>query len=311
MFLLTRARVYAKIYYDIIIRRFDVMNSVIEKPANILASPREFKDSFALYDPSSPLPYAWRTPKGEPSPIGKIEPSVIIAETNGVIVSTKDKLVFFNFESGCRHTAVISSESKETAERTADAALDFLNSKEAEYPCVRSATQSYTTVCGIVSRIAEYCGCLTDIKLPEKEAPLFTISARENYKNRPAVLLALSAICLIYRRMSALRGFNFKLVYEEGFTCLAFSANIIVTDISEVSDIPGYRGLSDLDSRGSITLYSRMSEATLPDCEGLCRLTVVISAQTEDPSGFLRAPDWKEQTRKKLDLLDFDVPGRF
>lgn len=287
------------------------MNSVVEKPVNIRTSAREFKDSFALYDPSSPLPYAWRTPKGEPLPLGKLEPSVVVAEANGVIVSTKDNFVFFDFESTCRHTAVISSESKETAERTADAALDFLSSKEAERPIVRSASQSYTTVYGIVSRIAEYCGCLTDINLPDDEAPLLAIPAREDYKSRPAVLLALSAICLIYRRMSALRGFNFKLVYEEGFIGLAFSANIIGADISEVSDIPGYRGLSDLDSRGSITLYSRISESTLPDCEGFCRLTVVISAQTEDPSGFLRAPDWKEQTRKKLDLLDFDVPGRF
>ena len=105
--------------------------------------------------------------------------------------------------------------------------------------------------------------------------------------------------------------FNFKLLFEEGAACFAFSARIIAPDISEISDIPGYHALCDLDSSGRVTLYARLSDTGETCNAQRYRLTVILTPQTEDPKGVLRAPEWRARMLERFEEIETEIEGRF
>ena len=163
----------------------------------------------------------------------------------------------------------------------------------------------------LIAQTATFCGCLTDIAKPEEDEISLAIYSTPKGGSNYSAMIALSTVCLLYRRISALRGFNFKLIFNEGIPSLAFSAKILGKGINGIKDLPEYSALADLDSRGGIPVYSRLMKLTDEDGEELYRLTLVLTLQAEDPKGLLRAPQWKERTRKTLDGLEIDIPGRF
>ena len=202
------------------------------------------------------------------------------------------------------HTAVITLQNKEDAPRIAQEIENYF--REAEK--VISTPNDYFSVCSFIAKTATLCGCLTDISLQEDAG--VSVSSTERYSDSRSAIAAIGAVCLIYRRLSALRGFNFRLMFHKGLPYLTFSAKILGEGIESIKDIAEYPALVDLDSNG-VTIYSRLMKLTPEDGEELYRFTLVLALQADDPSGILRAPEWKAKTRELLDELDLDIPGRF
>lgn len=165
-----------------------------------------------------------------------------------------------------------------------------------------------SSVDGLINGIADYCGCLTDLNAPDES--IFTPTARYA-KSSPYLAAALPAVCLLYRRLAALRGFNFKLIFPEGLPCLAFSARILSDGISSANDIPEYSALLELDGKGEITVFSKLVPETDDGGDKISRLTLIISAQSSDPISILHATEWKKSLRERLDIAEINIPGRF
>ena len=159
------------------------------------------------------------------------------------------------------------------------------------------------------ARIAEKCGCLTDIYREEKQLSLFggTILSKPN---SAFIAVCMPVIALMYRRISALRGFNFKITIKDGLLCLVFSARVILQDRGSV--IPEKQALCSIAGSDDLSFIHRLTDLE-EDCEGgkLFKLSVAICPQTADPRGILRAPEWKKHTESILSKIDLDVPGRF
>ena len=114
----------------------------------------------------------------------------------------------------------------------------------------------------------------------------------------------------MYRRISALRGFNFKITFSDGIPCLVFSAKVILGDKN--NDIPECSALLKITGTDDLTFVHKLTELD-EDCDSgkLFKLSLAICPQTADPKGILRAPEWKKHTETILSKIDLDVPGRF
>ena len=286
------------------------MNASLEKNMDLKDAVREFKDSVALFYQGSSLPYAVRAPREKEFSSEKPPYAETLFDGNIVRISRGGKNLYLEIKGACTHRAVVSSRSEADAERTAEKIIRFLTDDGASVMPTRNDMSNYLSVCNTVRAVADYCGCLTDFNPPEENAAIRPKSPVEA-ERCAFMLIALGAVCLIYRRLSALRGFNFKLLFEEGTACFAFSARIIAPDISEISDIPGYHALCDLDSIGRVTLYARLSDTGEPCDAPQYRLTVILTPQTEDPKGVLRAPEWRARMLERFEEIETEIEGRF
>ncbi len=161
----------------------------------------------------------------------------------------------------------------------------------------------------IIFRLAERCGCLTDIYREDDTKP---IPIAQGKPDSAFIAVSLPIIALMYRRISALRGFNFKITFADGLPCLVFSAKVILPDGDCIDDIPEHFRLCRLSNTDEISYVYRMSEID-EICDGgrMFKLSLAICPQTVDPRGILRAPEWKRHTESILSKIDLDVPGRF
>jgi hypothetical protein len=286
------------------------MNAVLEKAVELRAVTREFNDSVALFCENDPLPYAVRAPREDSSYPQEPSFGEILFEDMGFSILKCKNHIHLTFNNGCSHRAVIKTPSEADARSTADNIIRFLTDGRASILPTRYDTENYLSVCNSVAAVADYFGCLTDIN-PPSEGSTSRFDRVASANNAGVMLFALGAVCLIYRKISALRGFNFKLILEDDAVCFAFSARIIGEGICDINDIPGYRALRDLDSGKKITLYTRLAETDGQSDTQLYRLTVILTPQIEDPSGKLRAPEWKETVLKRFDKLEAEIIGRF
>ena len=286
------------------------MNKVFEKTAETYAVVKEFKDTLALFFRGSSLPYATRAPSDSTIIPGN-DRGEVIYESGRLRISVSENRIICSFGVSCTHKAVITIQNSEDVKESANWIESFFRHADRILISGNISNINYIPVYKFIAQTADYCGCLTDINLPEDNEMLLWGHYRESIGKSFSAIVALLAICLIFRRLSALRGFNFKLFFNDGLPALAFSAKILGKGIESIKDLPEYPALEDLDSNGDLTLYSRLTKLTPEDGEELQRLTVILILHDEDPAGILRAPEWKFKQRASLDDLDLDIPGRF
>jgi hypothetical protein len=277
------------------------MNTILEKAVEAHSVANEFNHTLAIFTQLSDKPYAIRAPLDFPIPFPDDKDAEVVLEREGLRISARGNRIYCVYG----HRAVITLNNGENIYHAVKGIETYFNDAKKAL----SSPQSLVPVCGLVKKTADICGCLTDINLPED-----SMIAPTNSDNKPSnysLISAIGAICIIYRRLSALRGFNFAFVFNEGIPSLAFSAKILSEGIESIYDLPEYPILEDLDLSGGITIYSRLVKLTPEDGEELQRLTIVLTPWSEDPRGILRAPEWKLHARKSLDMLDLDIPGRF
>ena len=279
-------------------------NLLIRRAEKIDVSARQFKDDLFLFRADGDLPFASRAPLDASLP-AKRGYGKIIYESDLFSISKADTHLYCSVNAPDAPYAVISLHEGNTGNDAEASARSYFSSIASLDLSGGLRSEDASSVDSLIRGIADYCGCLTDVNAPD-EARFFP---RSRYsKSSPYLAAALPTVCLLFRRLSALRGFNFKLIFPEGLPCLAFSARILSDDVTSASDIPEYSALLELDG---ITAYSKLIPESEDDGDKISRLTVVISAQSEDPSGVLRATEWKKTLRKRLDLSEIDVPGRF
>ncbi|MBO5702502.1 MAG: hypothetical protein J6S71_08685 [Clostridia bacterium] len=287
------------------------MNTILEKATETRAAVKEFKDTLALFYRGSSLPYATRAPLDSLIFPVNDKNAEVVYESNRLQISVSENRIICGFGVSCTHKAVITLQNFEDVKKTAEWIESYFHEADRKLISGSISNINYIPVCEFIAQTADYCGCLTDINLPDENEMMLSGYRRESIGKSFSAVVALLAICLIFRRLAALRGFNFKLIFNDGLPALAFSAKILGEGIESIKDLPEYPALEDLDSSGGITLYSRLVKLTPEDGEELQRLTMVMTLLDEDPSGILRAPEWKAKQRASLDDVDLDIPGRF
>jgi hypothetical protein len=262
-----------------------------------------FDDKLLLFAENDTLPFAYRAPVPETHPydlsggrkiekIGQFE----IYDTNGQLV--------------CRYSGkpTISALIAPLDEHT-----DISDKAEAVIGYLRTAyslelsSKHIKEFEDFTFRISERCGCLTDIYCEENALP---IESNGMKPDSAFIAVTMPIIALMYRRISALRGFNFKITIQDGLLCLVFSARVILPIHDTV--IPEKQVLCSIAGTDDLSFIHRLTDLE-EDCEGgrLFKLSVAICPQTADPRGILRAPEWKKHTDSILSKIDLDVPGRF
>ncbi len=287
------------------------MNAILEKTSDTRIAIREFNDTLELFYPSSSLPYAMRAPLDSPLSSEHTSNAETLFNSNKLNITAEENRIYCGFGPHCTHRAVITLQNKENVKKTSESIESYFRTADRILVSDINSSNNYLSICELIAKTADYCGCLTDINLPTEYEAMFSKHNTGGIGNSFSAIVALFAICLTFRRISALRGFNFKLIFSGGQPSLAFSAKILGEGIGSIKDLPEYPALEDLDSNGEVTLYSRLVKLTPEDGEELHRLTLVLSLQAEDPSGVLRAPEWKAKTRASLDELELEIPGRF
>lgn len=264
-----------------------------------------FDDKLLLFAEGENLPFAYRSPVPEIKPYSFTEERMI--ERIGEFEITRDdKGLICRYIGKPSGIALIAPLGKES---------DIFDKKEIVIGYLRAAySLELSTRCverfeDIIFRLAERCGCLTDIYREDDTKP---IPIAQGKPDSAFIAISLTIIALMYRRISALRGFNFKISFADGLPCLIFSAKVILPENKGIDDIPEHSHLCKFAKGDEISYVYRLSEiAEKYDGGRMFKLSVAICPQTVDPRGILRAPEWKKHTESILSKIDLDVPGRF
>lgn len=162
-----------------------------------------------------------------------------------------------------------------------------------------------------ISLTADFCGCLTDIVRESNVTERFNLFPINN-PSGGFIAVSLPIIALMYRRISALRGFNFRISFADSYPCLGFSAKVLLDGGAvKPEDVPEYSVLSQLAERDSLIVAARLVELGKEEGDMIYRLSVMICPQCVDPRGLLRAPELLKRKESIVDKFDFDIPGRF
>lgn len=264
-----------------------------------------FDDKLLMFSEEEKIPFAYRSALPEATPYRL---------TEGKLISRIGHFEIFDTSGGvvCKYTGkpsvaalIAPLDERGYVADKAEIVVGYLKAAYSLELSVKSSDQSKA----LIQRLAERCGCLTDIYREDSESAMPCLS--EHAKPNSAIMaLCLPMIALMYRRISALRGFNFKISFADEIPCLAFSAKVILEDKN--SFIPEQSILRQLADNSCTSFAHRLSELE-EECDGgkLFRLSVAICPQTADPSGILRAPRWKAHTDSVLSGIDLDVPGKY
>lgn len=184
-------------------------------------------------------------------------------------------------------------------------------------PYAISARIAFTRFDQLVSEAAEFCGCLTDI-LHDGSGSVSTPPYSMSIKNINCehIAVSLPIICLMFRRLSALRGFNFMVTVKDDLHCLIFSAKVVFEDEvspQSVSEIREYSKLTEILGDDGLIIGARLKRIDDDEdpCDAVCRLSIAICPQTVDPRGILRAPVWRQQAKNIIDSIDIDIEGKY
>ncbi|MBR6578802.1 MAG: hypothetical protein IKK74_07655 [Clostridia bacterium] len=264
-----------------------------------------FDDKLLLFAEGEKLPFAYRSPVPEITPYSCAE-ARMIERIGEFEISRTDKDLICKYIGKPSFFALIAPLDEESdVFDKAEVVLGYLRaaySLELSMRCIEGFED-------IILRLAERCGCLTDIY---REDDSTRLSIAQGKPDSEFIAVSLPIIALMYRRISALRGFNFKITFADGLPCLVFSAKVILPDGGSIDDIPEHCRLCDIARNDEISYVFRMSEIDEEcSCGQLFKLSLAICPQTVDPRGILRAPEWKMHTESILSKIDLDVPGRF
>lgn len=264
-----------------------------------------FDDKLLLFEEGERLPFAYRSPVPEITPYSFAEARMIERIGEFEISRANKNLIcrYIGKPSGFALIAPLDEES-DIFEKM-EVILGYLRaaySLELSMRCIEGFED-------IIFRLAERCGCLTDI-YREDDRTLLPIA--QGKPDSAFIAISLPIIALMYRRISALRGYNFKITFADGLPCLVFSAKVILPNGGCIDDIPEHCRLLKLSNTDEVSYVYRMSEID-EECNGgrMFKLSLAICPQTVDPRGILRAPEWKMHTESILSKIDLDVPGRF
>ncbi|MBR4063493.1 MAG: hypothetical protein IKK01_10545 [Clostridia bacterium] len=264
-----------------------------------------FDDKLLLFADGEKLPFAYRSPVPEIKPYSFAE-ARMIERIGEFEISRADKNLICRYIGNPSGFALIAPLDEES---------DIFDKMEVILGYLRAAySLELSTRCiegfeDIILRLAERCGCLTDIYREDDSTRLPIVQGKPD---SAFIAVSLPIISLMYRRISALRGFNFKITFADGLPCLVFSAKVILFDGGSIDDIPEHCRLCDIARNDEISYVFRMSEIDEEcSCGQLFKLSLAICPQTVDPRGILRAPEWKMHTESILSKIDLDVPGRF
>ncbi len=285
------------------------MNNLLLNTAAVTESAtRRFSDTLMLFRNNEIAPFAMRAPLDTEIPPAEGIDAKIIYESEDFRISKQDNNIYCSINRKDSPHAVISLFDDDNATNAVKAIRSYFSTISSIDLTRISVQNAFRELGRLIDGVADYCGCLTDINDPDISEH---ITGSRSTHGTPYLAAALPEVCLMYRRLAALRGFNFKLIFPEKLPCLAFSARILGKGISALPDIPEYSALSELDRCGGITVYARLTD--LPDDGGeqISKLTVLLTPQAADPRGILKAPDWKQKTKDRLEMLDIDIPGRF
>ena len=280
-------------------------NLLIKRAERVDPSVRQFKDDLFLFCADADSPFASRAPLDASLPNRRGGSGEILYESDLFSISKVEGHLYCSVNAPDAPYAVILLHEGNSGKDVEASAKSYFSSIDSIDLSDGLRSEDSSSVDSLIRGIADYCGCLTDINAPDETR--FLPNSRYA-KSSPYLAAALPTVCLLFRRLSALRGFNFKLIFPEGLPCLAFSARILSDGISSASDIPEYSALLEL---GGITVYSKLIPEHDDDGDKISRLTVVISAQSSDPSGILHATEWKKALRERLDVTKIDISGRF
>lgn len=273
---------------------------------------KRFSDTLMLFHSNSDIPFAKRAPSDFPIPSLNCQNAETVYETDSFYISRKGNSVFFNTKEKDFYKAVITTFNTENTDDTVDLLKKYITRISSVDPIYASFFSYHSNVTEIINMVAMYCGCLTDINEPDTPSLRIAKSKfTDNAGSSTYLAIALATVCLLYRRLSALRGLNFKLILSDNIPCLGFSAKIISDNISSPSDIPELCALFDIDSKNKLTVYTRLSDSPEESREKLSKLTLILCPQTADPKGILRAAEWKIKMSNAFDMEEIEIPGKF
>jgi len=287
-------------------------NTVLDINVSEQYAAKKFSDTLMLFRGNSDIPFAKRAPADFPIPSLNLQNAQTVYETDSYNISKNSNSVFFTTKEENPYKAVITAFNTENTADKVNLFKDYIlrfSSFDLRYLSFRS---DYSSLAEAINAVAMYCGCLTDINEPDiPSSPITRTKLTDSSDSGTYLAIALITVCLLYRRLSALRGVNFKLIFSDKIPCLGFSARILSDNISSVSDIPELCVLSDIDDKNKLTVYSRLSDYPAESGEKLSKLTLILSTQTSDPKGILRAPEWKMKIQTGFDAEKTEIPGRF
>lgn len=275
-----------------------------------------FCDSFAVRYSDTHTIIAFRSPDRSICDNTESENSVTLKETDGFRLDLCGERLVFKIHTDPAIEFVVSpaDESYDT-QRRAEYVLkriNYIGTLMNEGSGIGTKSDSVEQ---IVKLIADYCGCNTDIY---RDSEILTFNASTGKINSEGALICsvVAILSLLFRRLSALRGFNFKYTHSRGLPCLQFSANILLDhDAHGIDSEPEYKAVCDLigspDRFIALSLGAPTIEAEEKSDGRLCRLNLAFCALTRDPLGILRADEWSRKAKGIMDGIELDVPGRF
>ncbi len=261
-----------------------------------------FDNKLLLFAEGEQVPFAYRAPAPENEPYSFPEGS-LIDKIGQFRITDADNVLICRYIGKPALSAVIAS--LDNSSNIADKAEALIGYLRAAYS-LELSVKDIDKFEELIARLAERCGCLTDIYREDN----ITLGLDAVKPDSAFIAVCLPIIALMYRRISALRGFNFKITFADGLPCLVFSAKVILSD--QDSRIPEKQMLCRISGTDGLSFIHRLSNLGEECHEGsLFRLSVAICPQTSDPRGILRATEWKKRTENILSKIDLDVPGRF
>ncbi len=280
----------------------------------------KFNDTITFFKEGDDIPFAFRAPNDRFC--GQYENKKDIFDFDRFRIFQSGSSICCEYRCVPPVTAIISPlyDGEDLPNDTEDRIKRYLSSARELDPYLLPRISAARYIENFVSKTADYCGCLTDIQSGSFNENLpFSDNAGVNKPNGAFIAVSLPVISLMYRRISALRGFNFRVTLSDSLPCLGFSAKVILPDSPEMpspAKIPEYAILSSIADSDGLIISARLTELDDEDGgvlkgERLCRLSILLSPQGLDPRGILRAPEWRAHTKNIIESLDFDIPGKF
>ncbi len=261
-----------------------------------------FRNNIFLLKEGESRPFAYRAPA--PAEEKAIAEGEILYEYGGFRISRSGSAILCLYSAGPRICALIEpAEGELDSDEVLETLLGMLGRVSELDPYVMPLSSSRGYYSDYICRAAELCGTLTDLYTEEKDTDIIPFSA-EMSGNSAYLAIALPAVALMYRRISALRGFNFKVSASNGFPCLVFSAKVLT---EKTADMPELDVIKEFENNGRLAVFSKLKES---DGE-ISQFSMVICPQTCDPADALRAPVLLKRSKEIIKGIDLEVPGKY
>ena len=262
-------------------------------------------------------PFAYRSSGGEHTDVSAITSKDPISSIGAFSLYEKGGEVYCIYDGARKVSAKITPSGKsDSAHASARKIEEYLKDAYRLDPYAISAQTALEGFENLVFTAAELCGCLTDVGRDTETNfhPRYAVSS-ENV-NCEYIALSLPIIALMFRRISALRGFNFKVTLKDSLPCLIFSAKVLFDDEEaprEPSDISEYSALCDIFGDEGLIIGGRIKESDeiTESGKAIYKLSLAVCPQTFDPRGILRAPAWRAKVKNIIDELDVDIEGKY